>query len=199
MRHYPKEIVWKRTISYFFAIFKGLTNKPIPTMNSYVSEAEYEEMMDAENAQFGELKAVPASALLTIDNETASNMLFLLMGKAQYLDLACRVKSGMAYYEFEDVNNVKRRLYLNSDIVDFVITYLMCGNKRSYYPKINNIDKNVDEAYILRLFKSDRVRNVGRYNTVSQEYKAVYRYGRINYGTFPYTTAEFDEKLNKLL
>ena len=45
MRHYPKEIVWKRTISYFFAIFKGLTNKPIPTMNSYVSEAEYEEMM----------------------------------------------------------------------------------------------------------------------------------------------------------
>ena len=60
MRHYPKEIVWKRTISYFFAIFKGLTNKPIPTtMNSYVSEAEYEEMMDAENAQFGELKAVP--------------------------------------------------------------------------------------------------------------------------------------------
>ena len=21
MRHYPKEIVWKRTISYFFAIF----------------------------------------------------------------------------------------------------------------------------------------------------------------------------------
>lgn len=76
MRHYPKEIVWKRTISYFFAIFKGLTNKPIPTMNSYVSEAEYEEMMDAENAQFGELKAVPASALLTIDNETASNMLF---------------------------------------------------------------------------------------------------------------------------
>ena len=168
-------------------------------MNSYVSEAEYEEMMDAENAQFGELKAVPASALLTIDNETASNMLFLLMEKAQYLDLACRVKSGMAYYEFEDVNNVKRRLYLNSDIVDFVITYLMCGNKRSYYPKINNIDKNVDEAYILRLFKSDRDRNVGRYNTVSQEYKAVYQYGRINYGTFPYTTAELDEKLNKLL
>ena len=113
-------------------------------MNSYVSEAEYEEMMDAENAQFGELKAVPVSALLSIDNETASNMLFLLMEKAQYLDLACRVKSGMAYYEFEDVNNVKRRLYLNSDIVDFVITYLMCGNKRSYYPKINNIDKNVD-------------------------------------------------------
>lgn len=105
----------------------------------------------------------------------------------------------MAYYEFEDVNNVKRRLYLNSDIVDFVITYLMCGNKRSYYPKINNIDKNVDEAYILRLFKSDRDRNVGRYNTVSQEYKAVYQYGRINYGTFPYTTAELDEKLNKLL
>ena len=34
---------------------------------------------------------------------------------------------------------------------------------------------------------------------VSQEYKAVYQYGRINYGTFPYTTAEFDEKLNKLL
>ena len=156
-------------------------------MNSYVSEAEYEEMMDAENAQFGELKAVPVSALLSIDNETASNMLF------------CRVKSGMAYYEFEDVNNVKRRLYLNSDIVDFVITYLMCGNKRSYYPKINNIDKNVDEAYILRLFKSDRDRNVGRYNTVSQEYKAVYQYGRINYSTFPYTTAEFDEKLNKLL
>jgi hypothetical protein len=146
MRHYPKEVVWKRTISYFFAIFKGLTNKLIPTMNSYVSEAEYEEMMDAENAQFGELKAVPVSALLSIDNETASNMLFLLMEKAQYLDLACRVKSGMAYYEFEDVNNVKRRLYLNSDIVDFVITYLMCGNKRSYYPKINNIDKNVDEA-----------------------------------------------------
>ena len=194
MRHYPKEVVWKRTISYFFAIFKGLTNKLIPTMNSYVSEAEYEEMMDAENAQFGELKAVPVSALLSIDNETASNMLFLLMEKAQYLDLAC-----MAYYEFEDVNNVKRRLYLNSDIVDFVITYLMCGNKRSYYPKINNIDKNVDEAYILRLFKSDRDRNVGRYNTVSQEYKAVYQYGRINYGTFPYTTAEFDEKLNKLL
>ena len=53
MRHYPKEVVWKRTISYFFAIFKGLTNKLIPTMNSYVSEAEYEEMMDAENAQFG--------------------------------------------------------------------------------------------------------------------------------------------------
>jgi len=199
MRHYPKEVVWKRTISYFFAIFKGLTNKLIPTMNSYVSEAEYEEMMDAENAQFGELKAVPVSALLSIDNETASNMLFLLMEKAQYLDLACCVKSGMAYYEFEDVNNVKRRLYLNSDIVDFVITYLMCGNKRSYYPKINNIDKNVDEAYILRLFKSDRDRNVGRYNTVSQEYKAVYQYGRINYGTFPYTTAEFDEKLNKLL
>ena len=187
MRHYPKEVVWKRTISYFFAIFKGLTNKLIPTMNSYVSEAEYEEMMDAENAQFGELKAVPVSALLSIDNETASNMLFLLMEKAQYLDLACRVKSGMAYYEFEDVNNVKRRLYLNSDIVDFVITYLMCGNKRSYYPKINNI------------YKSDRDRNVGRYNTVSQEYKAVYQYGRINYGTFPYTTAEFDEKLNKLL
>lgn len=60
----------------FFAIFKGLTNKLIPTMNSYVSEAEYEEMMDAENAQFGELKAVPVSALLSIDNETASNMLF---------------------------------------------------------------------------------------------------------------------------
>ena len=89
MRHYPKEVVWKRTISYFFAIFKGLTNKLIPTMNSYVSEAEYEEMMDAENAQFGELKAVPVSALLSIDNETASNMLFLLMEKAQYLDLAC--------------------------------------------------------------------------------------------------------------
>ena len=57
MRHYPKEIVWKRTISYFFAIFKGLTNKPIPTMNNYVSEAEYEEMMDAENAQFGETES----------------------------------------------------------------------------------------------------------------------------------------------
>ena len=130
MRHYPKEIVWKRTISYFFAIFKGLTNKPIPTMNNYV---------------------------------------------------------------FEDVNNVKRRLYLNSDIVDFVITYLMCGNKRSYYPKINNIDKNVDEAYILRLFKSDRDRNVGRYNTVSQEYKAVYQYGRINYGTFPLSLIHISE------
>ena len=67
-------------------------------MNSYVSEAEYEEMMDAENAQFGELKAVPVSALLSIDNETASNMLFLLMEKAQYLDLAFRLKSGMSYY-----------------------------------------------------------------------------------------------------
>ena len=43
MRHYPKEVVWKRTISYFFAIFKGLTNKLILNMNSYVREAEYEE------------------------------------------------------------------------------------------------------------------------------------------------------------
>ncbi|MFR6635231.1 MAG: hypothetical protein ACLUQ6_11370 [Alistipes onderdonkii] len=66
-------------------------------MNNYVSEAEYEEMMDAENAQFGELKAVPVSALLSIDNETASNMLFLLMEKAQYFGfgLPCKIGHGL--------------------------------------------------------------------------------------------------------
>lgn len=187
------------TISYFFANFKELTTKTTPTMSDYVvNESEYESMMDAENAQFGELKAISLSDLPTIDNETASSMLFLLMEKTQYLDLICRTASGMAYYEFEDVNNIKHQLYLNPDIVDFVLCYLLNGRKRSTYPNISNIDKNVDEAYILRLFKRDRDRNVGRYNTVSKEYKAVYEYGRINYGTFPYTTAEVDEKLNQL-
>ena len=168
-------------------------------MSDYViNESEYESMMDVENAQFGELKAISLSDLPTIDNETASSMLFLLMEKTQYLDLICRTASCMVYYEFEDVNNIKRQLYLNPDIVDFVLCYLLNGRKRSTYPNISNIDKNVDEAYILRLFKRDRDRNVGRYNTVSKEYKAVYEYGRINYGTFPYTTAEVDEKLNQL-
>ena len=70
---------------------------PISTMNSYVSEAEYEEMMDAENAQFGELKAVPASALLTIDNETASNMLFFTDGESAILGfgLSCKIGHGL--------------------------------------------------------------------------------------------------------
>lgn len=54
-------------------------------------------------------------------------MLVLLMEKTQYLDLICRVTSGMAYYEFGDVNNIKRKLYLNHDIVDFVICYLLDG------------------------------------------------------------------------
>ena len=168
-------------------------------MSDYVvSESEYEAMMDAENAQFVELKAVSWSDLPAIDNETAFSMLLLLMEKTQYLDLICRAASGMAYYEFEDVNNIKRQLYLNPDMVDFTICYLQNGRKRSNYPNISNVDKNVDEAYLLRLFKHDRDRNVGRYNTVSKEYKAVYEYGRINYGTFPYTTAEVDEKLNQL-
>lgn len=128
-------------------------------MSDYVvNESEYESMMDAENAQFGELKAISLSDLPTIDNETASSMLFLLMEKTQYLDLICRTASGMAYYEFEDVNNIKRQLYLNPDIVDFVLCYLLNGRKRSTYPNISNIDKNVDEAYILRLFKRDRDR-----------------------------------------
>lgn len=35
MRHYPKEIVWKRTISYFFAIFKG--HKNIRTTQIYAN------------------------------------------------------------------------------------------------------------------------------------------------------------------
>lgn len=116
--------------------------------NYVVNESEYESMMDAENAQFGELKAISLSDLPTIDNETASSMLFLLMEKTQYLDLICRTASGMAYYEFEDVNNIKRQLYLNPDIVDFVLCYLLNGRKRSTYPNISNIDKNVDEACV---------------------------------------------------
>lgn len=53
-------------------------------MSDYVvNESEYESMMDAENAQFGELKAISLSDLPTIDNETASSMLFLLMEKTQ--------------------------------------------------------------------------------------------------------------------
>ena len=41
-------------------------------MSDYVvSESEYEAMMDAENAQFVELKAVSWSDLPAIDNETA--------------------------------------------------------------------------------------------------------------------------------
>ena len=101
-------------------------------MSDYVvNESEYESMMDAENAQFGELKAVSLSDLPAIDNETAFSMLLLLMEKTQYLDLICRAASCMAYYEFEDVNNIKRQLYLNPDIVDFVLCYLLNGRKRS--------------------------------------------------------------------
>ena len=124
-------------------------------MSDYVvSESEYEAMMDAENAQFVELKAVSWSDLPAIDNETAFSMLLLLMEKTQYLDLICRAASGMAYYEFEDVNNIKRQLYLNPDMVDFTLCYLQNGRKRSNYPNISNVDKNVDEAYLLRLFLS---------------------------------------------
>ena len=97
MRHYPKEIVWKRTISYFFAIFKGLTNKPIPTMNNYVSEAEYEEMMDAENAQFGELKAVPVSALLKHRQRNSIQYAFFTDGESTILGfgLPCKIGHGL--------------------------------------------------------------------------------------------------------
>ncbi len=164
-------------------------------MSEYYSQEEYEAEMDALNDGFVDLKPASFADLKTSDNDVVFDLLVKIIDSSQPLHLVCGIDSGMAFYEFETNEGEKRKLYLNEDMWSYIRHYLMFGKKKPDYPNNFNVDKKVDENYIFRMYKYDRACNASRYNPASKEYKAVYTYGVINYGVFPFTPEEMIKKL----
>ena len=164
----------------------------------YSSQEDYEAEMDAANEPLEELKPASFADLKISDNDVVFEQLLKIMNPSQPLHLVCGIDSGMAFYEFETENGRKRKLYLHTDLMEYVIYYLINGCKKTPTPNALKVDKNIDETYIIRLFKRNRDHGVSKYNPTSKEYKAVYRYGIIKSGALPYTPEELSLKMKTI-
>lgn len=168
-------------------------------MDGYYDDmTDYEVMQDVMEASYHDLKPKSLSSLLTSDNDVVFDLLDSQIKTGKTLALSCGIESKMAFYSFITDNEDKRKLYLNKEIVLYVTNYLVNGEKGTKMPNVYQIDEEVDETYILRLIKFDRQNRATHYTQSTQEYKAIYTHGTINYGKLPYTTEEMIAKLNTL-
>ncbi len=155
------------------------------------------EQIAMEDAYYNTRTAMSMADMLISDNEDTYLSLHDKINAGETLSLAFIIKEKLPCYEFE-VNGKKKHLYLNNGIIQHVLKWLMNGDKSPSRMNIMEVDKDVDETYTLYQIKRDRQNNAARYNSTTDEFKAIYSNGTINYGKLPYTKDELAAKLDSL-
>lgn len=142
--------------------------------------------------------SVDVTDFITANNKEYFNQIKEIFASGNvYLNCGIH-KMNIPYYESHDPFTGKTvTLFLNKDIISYILIYLQQGIISDKNPDVLKIDKNINEDYILRLIKKDRQNEATRYNN-DTGYKAVYPYGIINYGKLPYTVEELIKKLDSL-
>ena len=162
-----------------------------------------EDQMAYEDAVFSPSKGTRISfdspKMLVSDNDMNFARIAKQVNPNTKLNLTLKFTSKLPYYEFADENR-KRMLFLTQSVLEHTAHWLEQGTAKAENVEFFDIEPVEDEQeYILRRIKYDRDRGVARRNKNTDEYKALYPFGTINYGILPYRSVEeLVEKLNQL-
>ncbi len=149
------------------------------------------------------LSAKPMQSASLIDLKTSDNpekfqMVDSLISKGESLSMKFGIDDGLPYYKIRFSPEREVMLYLNREVVQYLYSWIKDGVRLPQTPNTWDVQKRANEKYMLVLMKRDRAFKALRFNTTTQEYKAIYPKGTIIYGALPYTTDELVTKLNEL-
>ncbi len=136
--------------------------------------------------------------LKTSDNPEKFQQVDHLISKGEHLQMTFGIDNGLPYYKIKVAPNREVSLYLNKEIIQYLYSWIKDGVRLPKAPNTWDVQKNVNEKYMIYLMKRDRELNFLRFYESSQRHMSLYPKGIIHYGELPYTTDELNAKLDAI-
>ena len=134
---------------------------------------------------------------LTSNNEEYYNSLVELMKNKQSLSLLVGIQEGIPYYATE-LHETLKPIFITPEIYKQIHHYLKEGIVTEPIAETSDIYMDKTETFILQHLKIDGANGKTTCSRSTNEYKATYPNGVINYGKLPYTIDELTAKLDSL-
>lgn len=163
--------------------------------NALYNELYQEQMNDALDAN---MRPISLLNLKTSDNDRILEIAEGLISAGENLSITFGYDEYLPFYDIELPKGGKQRLYLNKEIVKYILGWIKDGEQGFKVSAPLNVHENDSEKYMLSLLKHDRQNGATHFNKTTGEYKAIYPNGTINYGKLPYSPEELITKLNSL-
>lgn len=159
---------------------------------------DFDDEMDSVIITSGSIELLKLS-----ENPDSLSELLLLMKSKAFLNLYLRIDGNLPYYDFE-ADGTTRRLYVNPELEEYLLHYLLSGNTSCKTPDPFFEGYKVGENYILIHLKREKNRGVTTYRPLTlenkpySEFKAKYPFGTIHYGSMPLSKEQMINKLENL-